>query len=230
MSGPSVVISSLWRNDISKHIVDRAEHLLSKVHDGPVRWVWVVGDSTDDTEDQLQTIAARSGKDVTIIRHDTNIVGDDPDTRMRRLCETGNAALDDVRESDDRWIIHESDLQSPVTLIEQFLATGKDVIAGWVTLGDAFYDLFGYTVEGRMFQSQLPYDPVYLADRPFQVDTVGSCFMFPAAELRAGCRFKTRGVRDLCWQMKAHGRTVWVDPRIPIVQPTELWQPQGMPQ
>jgi hypothetical protein len=225
MAGERVAIMSLWQNDAAT-VEARAAHLLEKSHYGPLRWVWVVGDSSDETEARLQAIVdAHYEKDITIVRHDTHIIGEAPATRLVRLSETANAGLDAVRANDDYWLLHESDLRSPVSLVTRFLNTGKCPIAGWVTLGesDVFYDTFAYRKDGVMFSNSVPYHRCYWPDRLFEVDCVGSCWMAHAEDIRAGVRCHEQGVIDLCQQFKERGRTLWVDPRISIVQPVELW-------
>lgn len=227
MTAPRVVLISLWRNDVDKRLGERMDHLTSKTYPA-VRYVWIVGDSSDDTEQQLRTRAAQDPR-ITVVRFDTGIESSDPTTRLRQLSETGAAGLDQVNVG-DRWVVlHESDLVSPPDLIERFLAAGKDVIAGWVTLHRSdseepiFYDTWGMTKDGQMFSNFPPYHPAYVPDRPFQVDSVGSCFMFPAAAALDGLRARQWGVRELCWGLRERGYTVWLDPTLPIVQPRDLW-------
>lgn len=225
MGGERIVILSMWQND-SATVYERAVHLLKKTHDGYLRWVWVVGDSSDDTEEKLNHVRAEYwGKDIILIRHDTGIAGDDPKTRLLRASQTANAGLDAVRGDDQYVLWHESDLRSPEDVVTRFLATGKGPVAGWVTLGEngIFYDTFAYTRDGRRFRNQAPYHDCYWPDRIFEVDSFGSCWMGYAADIRDGVRCQGMGVLDLCAGFKARGRRLWVDPRIPIVQPVELW-------
>lgn len=221
---PNIVISSLWRSDENRHLIQRAEHLLAKQPEGGLRWVWVVGDSEDETEKRLRWFAKKNPKkDIEIIRHDTGILGDEPRTRLRRLSQTVDVAFSQVREADDFWIHHESDLKSSPELVSQFLNTGKCPLAGWVTLGEVFYDTWGYTKNGNAFTNDPPYHSCYNPDEPFQVDSIGSVFMLQAEDLRAGVRCGTFGVRELCEKLRGLGREIWVDPRIAIVQPLDLW-------
>lgn len=238
----TIVLMSLWCNDVQKNLEQRARHLLAKSPPAPIfdsgdggsayafdlRWVWVVGDSQDDTEAQLHEIARQYAQlDIEIVHHDTGIWGEDPHTRLRRLSQTTNAGLERVRPDDVYWIIHESDLQSPPTLVELFLAMGECPVAGWVTLGTMFYDTFAYRKDGVMFSNHAPYHACYRADGLFEVDSVGSCWMFHAEDVRDGVRCGEWAVLDLCRQLKERGRRFWVDPRIPIVQPVELWVSRG---
>lgn len=223
----NVVISSLWRNDGKRHLDVRAAHLLSKTNpSGAIRWVWVVGDSDDDTEMRLHAIAAQSGCEITLIRHDTGIKGDSPAVRLHRLSETANAAFKALEDMDDLWLIHESDLVSPSDLVWRLLTIGGDVVSGWPTLNGKMYDIWAYSKDGRLFNADFPFHPCYRPDQPFELDSVGSVMMFPAEQLRRGVRFYNMGVRDLCKQFKDNGLKIWCDPSIEVIQPVELWSKQ----
>lgn len=217
----TVVMMSLWRNDADRGLERRAHELLHK--EGVTRWVWVVGDSDDQTEMLLRATAYVSGKDVEVVRHDTGILEDDPDNRLLRLSLTANAGFETVRADDRWWCIHESDLQSERSVIWDFLRTGKDVIAGWVTLGHIFYDTYAYRAKGKMFTNNPPYHEVYDSRSIFEVESVGSVYMFPAEAVRQGLRCEVGGAVELCQKLRGMGHTIWVDPLIPIIQPVELW-------
>jgi hypothetical protein len=219
------VIMSIWRNDTARFLPQRVAHLLSKKHHGGLRWVWVVGDSDDETEHYLRCVQMiHREKDIEIVRHDTNIVGNEPPIRMRRLSETVNAGFDRVRSNDDFWIMHESDLISPPDLIRQLRLMGTEVNAGWVWLGGVFYDTWAYRANGQNFSNHAPYHPIYRDDKVFEVDSAGSVLMFPANELRAGVRCEKMAVVELCEKMKARGRRFYVNPMIHIYQPISLWE------
>lgn len=213
---------SLWRDDANKNLQWRMMHLLEKTDVS--RWIWIVGDTTDDTERILRDwTALMPDKDITIIRHDTHIDGEAPKTRLLRLSETANAGLDAITQTDDYVVIHESDLISPVDIVCQFLTSGKEVIAGWPMLGGIFYDVWAYRKDGQMFRNTPPYHACYRTDELFEVDSVGSVWMFPARDIVAGVRMADRGCLDICGALRSSGKTIWVDPRIIIEQPRELW-------
>ncbi len=217
----NVVMMSLWRDDAEKDLEARAEHLLSKR--GVARWVWVVGDCEDDTKMRLESAAwTNTDKNIEIIRGDTGILGEAPDVRVRRLSQTIKTGLEAIHDSDDWIIIHESDLRSPADVVERFLKTGKEVVAGWVTLEPQgiFYDTWGYRADGELFANHFPYHRRYQRSGVFEVDSVGSCWMFPAGEARHIMPERFACV-EMCAKLKTRGRTIWVDPTIPIVQPSE---------
>lgn len=223
---PNTVISSMWRNDATRNLMGRAEHLLLKWQPG-VRYVWVVGDSSDDTEAQLRDIVEVGDWPVEIIRHDTGIVGEDANVRLRRMSLTASAGFDQVRADDEWWILHESDLISPINLVDLMTGSGFDVLGGWVTLGDMFYDTYAYRKDGKLFTNHPPYHACYKPDEPFELDCIGSVMMFPARELRIGVRCDSGGVVELCRQFTEDGLRIWCDPRIKIQQPVELWESRG---
>lgn len=86
-----------------------------------------------------------------------------------------------------------------------------------------FYDTWGYRSAGARFTSVPPYSPVYLADDPFRLDTVGSVALIKAEWLRLGARMENNGFVGLCERIGLMGGEVWCDPRVIINQPLELW-------
>lgn len=222
---PQVVMLSLWRNDSSRDFLDRVSHLLSKSYPR-LRWVWVVGDSRDLTETLLRDVAKghNGHRSIEVVRADTGIEGDEPEARLRRLSLTASAGLDAVKPEDDYVLIHESDLISPVDLVERFLETGKSPIAGWPVLADVFYDIWAYRgKDGVKFRNLPPYHESYKPDAIFEVASVGSCWMFRAEDALAGVRCEKWAAVELCQKLKRLGRRIWVDPTIRIEQPMGLY-------
>lgn len=219
---PSVVILSFWRDDMAKRIEERTQHLLSKSY-GNLRFVWVTGDNSDDTEGYLRSIAAKD-KRVSVIRFDSGMEGEEPNLRLERLSRTADVGLQAIRKGDVYGVIHESDLVTPVDVIEQFIATGKDVVGGSVWLGNLFYDTFVYRIDGVRFTNEAPYHPKYNPNEMFQLDSVGSCWMFPA---RSGVRCTKWGCLEMCDNLREQGYTIWCNPLIRVIQPIDLWVSRG---
>lgn len=225
---------SLWRDDVNRSLLKRAFHLLQKSYP-KLRWIWVVGDSSDATHEMLETVAEAVYPDrrVDVSVCDTSIVGDAPAVRRIRLGVTANAWFDKLEPEDHYLLVHESDLLSPVDVVERLLDhvhSGRCPIAGWPVLpipngGALFYDIWAYRKDGQMFSNVPPYHACYNAEEPFEVDSVGSCWMFEAEDARQGARFGDQAVLSMCRTLRAKGRRFWVDPKLTIVQPSELWVP-----
>ncbi len=240
---PNVVMLSFWRNDVGRNLTERAAHLLDKTYSA-LEWVWIVGDSTDGTTEALEDVVRshpRRYSCAVIDIGDTGIRGDDPNTRLHRLGVTAQAALDEVTIADDWVIIHESDIQSPPDIVEGLLTSGQEmevplpmsrVMGAWPVLGAApmFYDIWAYRgLDGQHFTNYPPYHAVYRPDAPFEVQSVGTVWGFPAAAMRAGMRCTTWGCVEMCAELRAQGYHIWVDPRIEVVQPIALWTAQRFP-
>lgn len=221
-----VCMISHWRNDADKSLRLRARHLLSKSWPD-LRFVWVVGDSTDDTHEQLAALVADDAR-VTLIQHDTHVPGEDPASRLVRLSQTVNVELDQITPDDDYVLIHESDLVTPTDLIQMMLETGHCPVAGWPVLplsgGTIFYDTWAYRKDGQMFSNNAPFHPCYRPYDVFEVDSAGSVLLFYAEDVRRGLRCETLAVLELCRKMRSDfGRSIWVDPMLEIIQPVERW-------
>ena len=239
MTNPQIMMYSLWRNDEHRNIQARMRHLTDKTY-GDLRWVWVCGDSSDATADILRDFAEEmryhDGLDITVVEHFTGIEGMDHYSRLLRLSASCSEAVAQTRESDDYIVVHESDLQSPPDLIEQFLATGKDYVAGatWLDLteGRVFYDVWAFYRNGKRFSNGEPYHRDWTDDELLEVDSFGSCWMVPAAPFFGpnGIRVKYDAAREMCGRLKRRDPSArfWLAPWIEIVQPRELWEPHDL--
>lgn len=226
-----VVMCSLWRDDHDRNIAARVEHLLAKAESYPaLRWVWVVGDSRDDTTQTLGELSR--GRNVQIVDiGDTGIEGEDIPARLRRLSATGNEWWNWC-ENAEYVLVHESDILSPRNVVNQLVAhaeQGRCPIAGWPTLklrgeqGVAyFYDTWAYRKDGVRFENDVPYHKCYRYPDPFTVDSFGTMYLFDACDVPL-VHFEDNAVLDLCRQLREQGRTLWVDPTLKVVQPRELW-------
>jgi hypothetical protein len=229
----NIACASMWYGDASKHLRTRVDRLLAI--QGVNRWIWVVKKRPDCTEWMLDTLAAESGKDITIL-----IEPPRTGTRLERLSAAGDLALAEVNDGDDLLLWHESDLLTMPDVALRLAEAGKPVIGGWpmlshndeypeLTLGGArtaeplFYDTWGYRAGGQLFANHPPYHECYTAGEVFQLDSVGSVVMVEADYIRRGARFVNYGLVELCRQIRQMGGSVWCDPRVPVVQPVELW-------
>lgn len=224
---------SSWRNDAERDLLERAWHLVDKTYPN-MRWVWVVGDSDDETfailDDFAEEIHYHRGLNITVIEHETEHKGSDHRARLARLSESCSMALAEIKATDDYMVMHESDLISPDDLIEQFLATGKDYVAGatWLHAGETrlFYDVWGFWRDGVRFCNDPPYHACWKDDELFQVDSFGSCWMVKAAPFVDGLRCYTDAAREMSGKLvRDYDAELWCAPWIEIIQPMELWEP-----
>lgn len=233
-----IYVMSLWRNDAGRGLEDRARHLLSKrSRQHELRWLWITGDNDDDTQARLRRIVRmrnhpeRQPLAVTIIRYDTGIVGDDIETRRRRGSATATSMFTEIPAAADFVVLHESDLQSDVDIVDQLFDAGDgEAMAGWPTINingaPQFYDIWAYRdLHGRQFLPSEPFSQQYTAGEPFRVGSFGSVWLAPAGWVR-GRVITDRAILELCEQWCDEGVELWCDPRIPIVQPVELWSPK----
>jgi len=248
MSTPRVVMVSFWRNDTQRDIRKRMTHLIEKSYTN-LRFMWVTGDNSDSTPEILHEFAFKNhDKEIEIVQSNTRIEGEDNNNVWLRLSQTLNFAFSRVRGDDEYILHHESDLITPIDIVEKFLATGKCPVAGWVVITfptnvcstprnqlppfikdcpridliKVFYDTWAYRKDGKMFFSLPPYHSCYKPDELFEVDSFGSCCMFHAEDIRKGVRVFKECLVEVCDKLRQMGRTCWVDPRIEVVHPLYL--------
>lgn len=239
----STVGISMWYADAGKHLADRALHLFRKV--GVDRWIFSVRPYRDATQYFLSSLADYVGVDCEIIIEPDEQLKD----RLPRLSAAGDNALDHVRGSEAYVLWHESDLFTQDTVAVDLgnaslpTAGTPAAIGGWPMLSHHpdhqslgirtpkrmtcdppfFYDTWGYRKDGVRFGNQPPHHECYRSDAPFQLDSVGSVVLIDAAYIHAGCRMNGNGLVGLCDSMRERNGEVWCDPRVPVVQPFELW-------
>lgn len=220
-----IVLMSMWRNDEVKQLTTRVEHLLAKTCSSQlVRWLWLVGDCQDETHAALSRARDRSALQhlVTIVEHNTGIIGDDTETCRRRGSMSATAMFCHINSNDDYACFHESDLRSSPDVLDRLLENPLPV-AGWPVIEfngrRQFYDIWAYrTVTGAHFTSDS------IAKFRFEVGSFGSVWLAPASMFRGRVLDETCVV-GLCRQWRGEGAKLYVDPTIIIEQPVSLWRP-----
>lgn len=190
-------------------------------------FVWGEGDSTDATKNTLLAACYRFRATVVDCAHGGKAYGSVINAqRFRQLAHVGKCIFAAIPEEADLVVYVESDLiWEPATLlalIERVMNGECSVIAPMVFLrragwpADSFYDGFCFRAEDRHFAHQPPYHPAYRPDRPFRVDSVGSCVVM-RGEIARSLIFDEQTIfPDLCGQIRAGGDSVWVDPRCAV--------------
>lgn len=232
------LLLSMFYGDAAKHLACRALHLLNKPHIS--RWVFSVRPAKDCTENFLCAFADYAGKakDEVVVYREPD---EQPVARIERLSVAGDRLLDTVGD-EDYVLWHESDLFTLPDVASRLAMLGGAAAGGWPVLAHdpdhpelgiktpkrmifdppIFYDTWGYRAGGDRFSNRFPYHEVYRPE-PFRLDTVGSVVLLQADYIRQGARMNGGGLVGLCDAIRAMGGEVWCDPRVPVVQPAELW-------
>lgn len=232
----STVLVSMWYADVGRHLVDRVLHLFAK--QGIDRWLFSVRPSRDWTTAALKGMAESTGVNCDIFLEGT----DQPEERIERLSKAGDGILEHVAD-EDYVLWHESDLFTPPDVAGRLMACGADACGGWpllshckedATLGlstrrriqmgePIFYDTWGYRADGVRYTNLPPHHPRHDPTGPYTIDSVGSVVLIKADYIRRGARMHGNGLVGLCDSIREMGGTVMCDPRVPVVQPMELW-------
>ncbi len=189
-----------------------------------LRIVAVEGDSSDDTWDQLQAWAAQDER-VTLGKcdlgkpHYGSIVHPE---RFQVLATVFNAALNLVDlEWSDYVLFLPGDIEYQPELLAQLVVEGLDVLAPFSYQSGYFYDIWGFTADGRMFGKFTELDAfLHYGDRPIVMDTVGGTVLLSRAVLAAGCRYTAEEVdRGLCRQARLLGFEISGHPGVQVYHP-----------
>ncbi len=207
----------------------RIDHFLAHLSalDWPpdqLRCIWVEGDSVDDTYAQL---AMRRDADdrITLLKcdchqpHFGSIV--DP-LRFQILATVFNTALDAVDlDWTDYVLFLPCDIKYETDLLQRLVACHLDILAPFSWQEDHFYDVWGFTADGRSIgwisevQALMHY-----GHEPVAFDTVGGTVLISNAVLSAGCRYTVDEVdRGLCKMAKAAGFGVYGYPGVKVYHP-----------
>ena len=213
-----VIMMSLWRNDASRDIENRMNHLLSKR--SVDAWLWGVGDSTDETFEILSSKAQQVPR-ITVLQCDSGIEGAEPVNCRRRTAWTASRMFAQLPPGEIACL-HESDLLSPEDVVCN-LAQNPLPVAAWplITLNGKpqFYDIWAFRdLKGKHFKPDAPRH-----SKPFCVSSFGSCWL-TYTNLLIGRELTEEAVVSLCKQWRAEGHNLWVDPRVVVHQPTHLWE------
>lgn len=181
-----------------------------------LRYVFVEGDSTDNTFMRLATFldVDRRGR---LIRCDTgrprypSIVHPD---RFRVLARVFNAGLDAVDlDWTDRVLFLPCDIRYGPDLLQRLAAHNLDAVAPFVFQGNIFYDIWAFSHEGN-FLANFPREALSIwGTEPVEMTTIGGTMLFDVALLLAGVRYTYEEV-DRGWShaARAAGFRLWADP------------------
>lgn len=189
------------------------------------RYVWVEGDSVDDTARQLLYWAEDDPR-VTLVRCNTGVPRHGSivhPERFKALAQVFNAALDAVDLAWSDYVLFlPSDIVYSPDLLSRLLAHGAHIMApfSWTEYG-RFYDTWGFTRRGEEFgRFTMASGRVAYGDEPIRMDTVGGTVLIRSDVLRAGCRYTPEEVdRGLCKAARAQGFLVWADPSTHVFHP-----------
>lgn len=202
--------------------IDGLDHALHE-QGHKLTFVWGEGDSADRTKKALLAAMYRFRALVVDCTHGGKAYGSVINAqRFRQLAHVGKQIFAAIPDDADIVAYVESDLAwepaTLATLIERVASGEYPVIAPMVLLrrdgwpADSFYDGFCFRAEDRHFAHYPPYHAVYRPDRPFQVDSVGSCVVM-RGEIARSLHFDEQTIfPDLCGQIRAGGHGIWVDP------------------
>jgi len=222
-----IVIGSAFRNSTRDYVqvyMDRVVALRAALNGSTLRVHAVEGDSANNTVGYLREEAADRKLPLEVVTRDHGgpVFGStEQPERMTALSHVGNGILEGVQDDDQVLFYVESDLVwSPdviLRLIDQ-LSPGRDVIAPMVFAGAAFYDIWGFRVNGHRFGSLPPYYASLSLSGLTPIDSAGSCLVM-RAEVARRARMTTGALVEFCANARAAGFKIFCDGRERIYHP-----------
>jgi len=226
-----VTICSLFR-DSSRYLHRYFTQLCSQLPITQLRFVFLEGDSRDDTLTKLREWASGPyAANVQVLKHDLGVPRFGPVAppvpggreRFIALAEIGNIVLDAVPANSDYTCWLESDLIIPPGLLPALLqvAKGEHVAAPYVyhARSKVFYDTWAFRDKGCVFTHLAPYARKKHTT-PFELSSAGSVLLIPHKYIAAGARFTEEEVIvGLCKNIRKEGGKIMAVPNIQVYHP-----------
>jgi hypothetical protein len=227
----NVTLISCFRNATGyiERYFDQLTDLINELQDRG-DWIYVIwgeGDSTDDTKAKLAYNTVWS-TDALIRDVDCTHGGADYGSvvnteRFRQLAHVGNCMWAHIPQDADAVVYVESDLiwepEAILTLIDRlqdYPAISPMVYLRRQGFGqNAFYDVWAGRKDGKHFSHYPPYCDGFDPDKPFQVDSMGSC-MAIRGTLAKGLIWDEQVFVGICRQLKEQGYGIWIDPTVAV--------------
>lgn len=215
-----LAVLSLFRNAVYSGQIDRFMKTVSVLRDvwpgGCVRVIAVHGDSEDGTAERLMQEAERFNLALQLVErsHGQPIYGScEHPVRLASLSFVLNGGLEAVRDDDVVFYVESDLIWAPCTVVSLTarLTPQTPLIAPLVYAGGAFYDTWGFRVNGVRFGSIEPWTEMDRSGGLSQVESVGSCFAMLGTVARS-CRVRNDyALVGFCEDVRNAGHSVWVD-------------------
>jgi hypothetical protein len=216
---PHLAVLSLFRDSAWSGQAARFMRRAAALRDawpGCLRVIAVWGDCIDGTDVQLMHEAERLNLALQLVtcHHGKPNYGscEHPD-RLAALSKVLNAGLEAVRDDDAVFYVESDLVWEPATAVELIsrLSSEYPLIAPLIYAGAAFYDTWGFRVNGVRFGSIEPWLGLDRQGGLSRVDSVGSCFAMLGNVARC-CRVRNDyALVGFCEDVREHGYGVYVD-------------------
>lgn len=188
--------------------------------------IWGEGDSTDSTLEQLCRAIQRFGIRAQIVdcthggQQWPSVVSPE---RFEQLGYVGRCMWAHIPQDANAVVYCESDLIWPVDTILRIVDQLQDYPAispmvylrrqGWPP--EAWYDTWAARIGKRHFRHDIPYITEFDPDKPFRVDSMGSC-MAIRGDLARQLVWDEDVFVGICRQIYQLGGSVWIDPKTSV--------------
>lgn len=182
-----------------------------------VHFAFLEGNSSDDTYDKLLKFS-ESRRDVWLQKRNVKTK-----KRFRRLAFLRNYIVDNALKREDYVLWIDSDIiKTPPNLLNVLIQDNYDIVAPIVLIEHKmqFYDTHAFRYKGKNFRHLRPYceAPELKKKVPFQVSSVGTCYLVNRKIYEANTRYGDKGSEQIsfCKESRKKGFRIWVDPRIKV--------------
>lgn len=243
----SLLIASLFRDSASRGHLKRYK---KQIHDASIVWPgrinlsMVEGDSVDNTLDELldwgQERASLGGRQ-SILHCDTNtpyhgsVVNPE---RFAILSRLANLAVD-AYDGEDYFMWMESDIiwwpDLPLILMKAHQSLGLEAQAPMTLIQGTtrFYDVWAFRYGNEQINPQpnpygpgcfawdYPYHPVYDENKPFSLDSAGTCLFVSRKVMETQPKFGVQeAIVDFTRDIAERGFQLWGNPKACVWHPT----------
>jgi len=238
---PRVLIASIVGPNQSRWLQRFLDSLdkLKYPHD-KLTYAFLTSNSNDDTSEIINAFETTHQGDIKWDRfHNKGRVflkGCDIDmggvSRYMKLSTLRNLLLFEALEEEDYVLMVDSDIVDlPSDLIQQLMKTPGDVVAPLVMIEDFrefgdeyFYDRLAFIAKnGEPFDHFYPYipDDDMLPSSPFEVASVGTCYLCKSSIFRNGVRYMSdENISEqigFCNRVRQRGYNIFVNPNVRVL-------------
>lgn len=181
-----------------------------------LHFAFVEGNSSDDSYERLIAFK-KEHNNVWLQKFDIQT-----ENRFERLAKSRNKIFDEALDKEEYVLSIDADIVFfHPNFLNLMIKHDVDVVAPLILIEDEnrFYDTLAFRCQGRNFEHEIPYFPLCVHRKLFEVESVGTCYLAKRAVFDAEVRY-AGGISEqvtFCARARERGFKIWVDPTVAVI-------------